>query len=126
MNYFIDELLQYKEILLIFEHVHKSHTDFKLVKVVRNVLKRYDLINRIMTLTIDSARNNETMHKKLQTKINEKLKAMMKFNELSRDVTLNVRDMNRIYCLTHVIQLILRELLSYINIKLNNEFFDTK
>jgi hypothetical protein len=114
--YFIDQQWCYHEILLIFEHVTNFHIKTKLTKIMQKIIARHKLKDRIYVITNDNARNNLIMHKKLIRLLRIKL-----FD----NVDTNVRDIKRIFCLAHVIQLALRELLDKIKINSTNENFRT-
>jgi hypothetical protein len=81
---------------------------------MQDIIIRHKLQDRIHTITSDNVENNNTMHVKLLRMLRIKM-----FD----DVNFNVRDIKKIFCLAHVIQLILRELLEKIRISSTNETF---
>jgi hypothetical protein len=113
--YFIDERFKWHEVLLVFEHVTESHIDIKLAKVLNNVVVMHFLKSRILVITTNSAFNNTTML--------EKLTRMIKTNRALTHLHLDVYDILRVFCLTHVIQLIVKKLLEHIRINLKNVEF---
>ncbi len=114
--YFIDEKWCYHEILLTFEYVSSSHTEIKLTKVVHDIIARHKLKERIYVITNDNVDNNLIMHEELMLLLRTKL-----FDNIET----NVRDIERVSCLAHVIQLTLKELLDKIKINSKNEDFET-
>ncbi len=63
--YFIDEKWNYHEVLLMFEHMTNFHTKTKLTKIMRNIIARHKLKERIYAIINDNARNNFIMHEEL-------------------------------------------------------------
>jgi hypothetical protein len=114
--YFIDHQLIYHEMLLAFEHVTDSHIEQRLVKILHNVIVKYELQEGIMFVTSDNARNNKTMHSKLD----RMLRTMLRTNHLLFYVKLNISKIERVSCLTYIIQLILQSLFEHIRISSKN------
>ncbi len=114
--YFIDDNWNYHEVLLTFEHISESHTESRLAKIMQDIISRHKLQDRILATTSDNADNNNTMH--------EKLLRMLRTRTFD-NVHFNVRDIERVSCLAHVIQLTLRKLLGKIRINSRNEDFQT-
>ncbi len=83
---------------------------------MQDIISRHKLQDRILATTSDNVDNNNTMH--------EKLLRMLRTRTFD-NVHFNVRDIERVSCLAHVIQLTLRELLEKIRINLRNEDFQT-
>jgi hypothetical protein len=113
--YFIDERFKWHEVLLAFEHVTGSHIGIKLAEVLNNVVVMHFLESRILAITTDSAFNNTTML--------EELTRMIKANRALAHLHLDVYDILRVFCLAHVIQLVVKELLGHIRINLKNVEF---
>jgi hypothetical protein len=114
--YFIDEKWCYHEVLLAFEYVPGSHTGTKLAEVVHDIIARHKLEGRIYAITNDNAGNNLTMHEELM---------LLLRTRLFDNIETNVRGIERVPCLAHVIQLALKELLGKIRINPKNEDFGT-
>jgi hypothetical protein len=112
--YFIDIQWIYHEILLAFEHISDFHIEQKLTKVVQDVVVRHELKERLYVVTNDNAFKNLIMH----TELNH----LLRINRIFVDVKSNVRDVERVSCLAHVIQLILQKFLEKIKIKSNANF----
>jgi hypothetical protein len=112
--YFIDIQWIYHEVLLAFEHISDSYIEQKLAKVVQDVVVRHELKKRLYVVTNDNAFNNLIMHTKLNY--------LLRINQIVVDVESNVRDVERVSCLAHVIQLILQKFLEKIKIKSNANF----
>jgi hypothetical protein len=112
--YFIDTQWIYHEVLLAFEHISDFHIELKLAKVVQNVVIRHELKKRLYAVTNNNAFNNLIMH----TELNH----LLRINRIFVDVESNVRDVKRVSCLAHVIQLILQKFLKKIRIKSNANF----
>ncbi len=74
---------------------------------MQDIITRHNLQRRILAITSDNADNNLTMHVELLRLLSTRM-----FD----DVDFNVRDIERVSCLAHVIQLTLRELLEKIRI----------
>ncbi len=91
-----------------------SHTRTKLAKIVQDIIARHKLKERIYAIINDNARNNLIMHEELVRLLRTRL-----FD----DVT--VRDIKRVSCLAHVIQLVLKNLLDKIRINSKNQNFRT-
>ncbi len=81
---------------------------------MQNVVVRHELKKRLYAVTNDNVLNNLIMH----TELNH----LLRINRIFVDVESNVRDVERIFCLAHVIQLILQKFLKKIKIKSNANF----
>jgi hypothetical protein len=112
--YFIDTQWIYHEVLLVFEHISDSHIEQKLTKVVQNVVVRHELKERLYVVTNDNVFNNLIMY----TKLNH----LLRINRIFVDVESNVRDVEQVSCLAHVIQLISQKFFKKIKIKSNANF----
>ncbi len=93
-----------------------SHTETKLTKVMHDIIARHKLKERIYVITNDNVDNNLIMHEELMILLRTKL-----FDNIET----NVRDIEKVSCLAHVIQLALKELLDKIRINSKNENFET-
>ncbi len=83
---------------------------------MQDIITRHKLKERIYAITNDNVENNLTMHEEL----------MLLFRTRMFDnIDTNVRDLKRVFCLAHVIQLTLKDLLDKIRINSKNENFRT-
>ena len=98
-RYYIDENWQYREALLGFEPLTGTHSGPNLAVILRRVLEKHDILDRVFALTTDNASNNTTLAKSLE--------------ELLTDWQ---SDMMHIPCLAHVIQLVANSLLCNIGV----------
>jgi len=92
----------------------KSLTDYyskaSLIKVINNLLKKYNISDRVTSITTDNIFNNNTLIKELNSYINKAInKGFFKSN------------ITRIPCLIYVIQLALKALLNKIRLTLINK-----
>jgi hypothetical protein len=106
--YFIDEDWQYNEVLLGFEPLHGKHSSANLSDIVLDILRKYEIEDRVLAVTTNNASNNDTLIKSLQQSLT--------------DNTILIR----IPCLAHVIQLSLNELLSKLKAALVNETMENR
>jgi hypothetical protein len=117
-NYFIDKNWKYREVLLAFQSLSDAHTSETMIKIVVNILKKYKLKNRLLAIIIDNASNNEKMRKKMK-------KILKEF-----DIEWN-HEKNHVFCIAHVIQFAVNELLesmkiSAVNDKMNEIFQENR
>lgn len=96
-GYFIDQDWNYCEVLLGFEPLHGSHSGAHLSETVIQILKKHGIDNRVLSITTDNASNNSTM--------------MASVQEIAKSPALSETSIFWIPCITHVIQLSLKELL---------------
>jgi hypothetical protein len=101
-------------VLLTFQSLSNAHTNETMTQIVVNILKKYNLKNRLLAIIIDNASNNEKMKKKMK-KILRNI-----------DIKWNHKK-NHVFCIAHVIQLAINELLesmkiSAVNDKMNEIF----
>lgn len=96
-GYFLDQDWNYCEVLLGFKHLYGSHTGENLSKTVTQLLNNHGIINRVLSITIDNATNNNTLVMNIQETIQSQ----------SQPDTL----IFRVPCITHMIQLSLNKLL---------------
>jgi hypothetical protein len=109
-GYFIDAGWRYREVLLGFEGLEGKHSGLNLCTVLRVVLDKYGIADRILAITTDNASNNGTLTKELQQAL-----SMVNFNARGGHIS----------CLAHVLQLSLKELLGKIRIEPKNDDVDT-
>ncbi len=83
---------------------------------MQNIISRHKLQRRILAITSDNVDNNLTMHIELLRLLRTRM-----FD----DVNFNVKDIERVSCFAHVIQLALQKLLEKIRINSKNESFQT-
>jgi hypothetical protein len=137
--YFIDETFEFHEMFLTFEYVNESHTKMKLIFILHDILKLYNIKNRICAIIIDHTKNNLTMHIKLIRIMRFFLFENVEINLLDSSTQTfdmqksNVQKSNmqksnakRMFCFTHVIQLALSNLLKKIRIRFSNDDFQIK
>jgi hypothetical protein len=110
-GYFLDRDWKYREILLGFEPIHRTHTGAKLSAVFLERLQQFDIQDHVLVITTDNASNNNT----LIISIQESMQSLDLLNN-----TLIVR----IPCLAYVIQLSLKELLGLIKADPKNDTTD--
>ncbi len=65
-GYFIDKNWKYREVLLAFQSLSGAHTGEMMVNIVVDILKKYNLENRLLAITTDNASNNEKMRKDIK------------------------------------------------------------
>ena len=65
-DYFISDNWNYHEIFLIFKSFHDKHSEENLINYVMKILKFYNIINQLLTIMIDNAKNNNKFYKHLQ------------------------------------------------------------
>ena len=81
-----------------------------LIKVINNLLKKYNISDRVTSIIIDNISNNSTFIKEFNSYINEVInKGFFKSNII------------RILCFIYIIQLALKALLNKIRFTLINE-----
>jgi hypothetical protein len=95
-----------------------AHTNEIMIKIVVNILKKYKLKNCLFAIIIDNASNNEKMRKEMK-KILKKI-----------DIEWN-HEKNHVFCIVHVIQFAVNELLESmkifaVNDKMNQIFQENR
>ena len=105
-SYFIDKDWQYHKVLLDFELLTGTHSGVNLAWVLETVLHKYDIVHKILAITIDNASNNRMLTQELQQVL-----AAGNFKAQGRHIS----------CFMHIIQLSLKELLGRIWIEATNE-----
>ncbi len=83
---------------------------------MHDIIARHKLKERIYVITNDNVDNNLIMHEELM---------LLLRTRLFDNIETNVRDIERISCFAHVIQLALNEFLDKIRINSKNENFET-
>jgi len=107
-GYFLDQEWNYCEVLLGFEHLLGSHTGAHLSETVIRILREHSIADRVLSITTDNATNNNTMMQAVQ--------------EMVQSQALCDTSIFRVPCISHVIQLSLKELLGKIKANpLNDE-----
>ena len=110
--YYIDKLWTYRESLIGFEHLEGVHSGLELSKILLRILRKFNIQDRVTTITTDNAANNDV----LVSELNKKL-----FSATQDSVSLFCNKVERIPCLSHVIQLALQALLGSIRISPEND-----
>ena len=110
-TYFIDNRWKYRKTLLVFHSLYDSHIEKFMTKKMCKILKNYKIDNCLLKLICDNVLNNE--------KINICMKILLKI--------LNIKwnsKINHIFCLIHVVQLIVYALLSFLKTMIKNDSID--
>ncbi len=94
--------------LLTFQSLSDAHTSETMIRIVVNILKKYKLKNRLFAIIIDNASNNEKMRKEMK-KILKKI-----------DIEWN-HEKNHVFCIVHVIQFAINEILESMKISVVND-----
>lgn len=115
LAYFIDKDWCLREALIGFEPLHGSHTGAELAKVIWKVLSRHKIEKSVHAATTDNASNNKT----LIAGINEFVKSA------PGDTNFITDKIEKVPCLAHVIQLVLKELLGSIRLTPTNSELKT-
>lgn len=97
-GYFIDADWNYREILLGFEPLYGTHRGVDLSVVLLNLLQKYQIEDRILTMITDNASNNNTLFDSIK-------KSLQSLELPDRTPIIHMP------CMAHVIQLSLNELL---------------
>ena len=98
-TYFINDQWQYRKTLLTFIFLQNNHSEQSLTRKIVRILKFYNLQDLLLIIINDNANKHYTM-----------LEFIAKFfNELN--VTWN-HQINFVFCLTHVVQLIAQTLMT--------------
>jgi hypothetical protein len=69
-GYFVDADWNFREILLAFEPLSRTHSGENLSTVVFKVLQDHDIVDRVLAVTTNNASNNSTLVENLQQAIN--------------------------------------------------------
>jgi hypothetical protein len=117
-SYFINKDWKYREMLLTFQSLNDVHTNETMIKIVVNILKKYKLKNRLLAIIIDNASNNEKMRKEM--------KKILRKIDIEWD-----HEKNHVFCIAHVIQFAVNELLESmkifaVNDKMNEIFQENR
>ncbi len=91
------------KVLLNFEQIEDKHTDSNLSSITERILQELDIQDRVMTIIINNVSNNNVM----MTTLNETLQTFSATSHLS--------------CLTHVIQLAVKQLLKSLMLSSENK-----
>lgn len=111
LAYYIDRNWILRESLIGFEHLRGAHTGAELAKVVMDTLSRHNIQDKVHTITADNASNNETLVAGVRDFI----------NTVPGDARILDGKIEKVPCLSHVIQLVLKALLGSIRINPTNE-----
>ena len=111
-SYWITEGFELREGLLGFEPVSARHDGASLGMVVFGLINKFELIGRIVAITSDNASNNDTLTKAL----NEALEWLYERLHLGQK-----KEIFRVPCLCHVLQLCVNELLVKLRVKATND-----
>jgi hypothetical protein len=109
MCYYITQDWKYEEHLIGFEPVKGSHTGQNLGEIVERVLGENDLLSHLLAITTDNAGNNNTLRKELAEALDR-----------LHGVNWN-KDCGTIPCLAHVLQLVVKKMVSELKIEAKND-----
>jgi hypothetical protein len=100
----------------------KKHIEKNLFKMIENVLKKHKIIDRILTVITDNASNNTTFFYCLVKNISNITKCVdIIFENDDEDSENNEIDLIHVFCLTHVLQLILQTFLDFVRVNSIND-----
>ena len=86
-DYFISDNWDYYEILLIFKLFCDKYSEKNLTNYVMKILEFHDIMNQLLTITTDNAKNNDKLCRHLQKMLKKKycLKSLTR-NDLLYDI----------------------------------------
>ena len=125
--FFIDSNWCYHNIFIDFENVSNWYFDNRLIIIVRELLQKYNIENSFNVVITDNANNNKNFFKNIIKWLKNKLKIIELIYNIDLDYKINLsrpdnENMQHIFYLTHVLQLIFKALLDYMQIKfINND-----
>jgi hypothetical protein len=109
VGYIITSDWQLKSFLLGFEPLSGRHTGENLAKTLLDLLKFYRIQDRILAITTDNARNNDTLCIELRDRLLQELGVVWD------------ADLGKIPCMAHVIQLVIGEIIKNLSVSPVNE-----
>ena len=107
--YYINKNWKYQERLVEFKLLFDNHDDQNLKAIVKKIILDQNLKIHFLTIITDNADNNDIMWKKIADRLNQ-----------LHDVKWNKKQ-ETIFCLAHVIQLVMKKLISALKIEVCNE-----
>ena len=111
-GHWIDDEWKFHEALMEFKYVEGHHYGEILGEKIYDVLKDYDICQKLFCITTDGASNNSTMCEEIERLLSEE------------DISWNA-EKNRIHCMNHVINLTVQDFLKSIKaIKTNADGSD--
>lgn len=111
--YYISSDWEYVEELIEFENLKEIHSGASLAQIVNDVVIKYSLVGRVISITTDNASNNGTMISEINMYLEDALT-----NRRFLDGTIQ-----HIPCLSHICQLGLKALLGKIRSTPTNDTF---
>lgn len=69
-GYFINYNWKFREILLGFEPLYRTHSSANLSTIIFSLLEKYSIINQVLAVTTNNTSNNNTMVESIQESIN--------------------------------------------------------
>ena len=111
--YYINKDWKYQERLVGFEPLSGSHDGQNLGETVEGIILEQNLEAHLLAITTDNAGNNGTMRKEIADGLNQ-----------LHDVEWN-KEQGTIPCLAHVIQLVVKKLVSALKVEACNESIPT-
>lgn len=107
--YVVNARWEYQEHLLGFEHISGAHDGENLAAITMRVLQSFEIEHRLFAITADNASNNNTLRRQLARRLQREY-------QLPWDASRHT-----VPCLAHVIQLVVREIIEYLNIDAPND-----
>ena len=107
--YYINKNWKYQKKLVKFEFLFNNHNNQNLKEIVKKIIFEQNLKTHFLIIIIDNVSNNDIMWKKIADE----------FNQL-HDVKWNKKQ-EIIFCLTYVIQFVMKKLISALKIEICNK-----
>lgn len=104
---FIDKEWNYQCVLIGFEPIFESHTGQHLGTILMDVLRKFNIVDQVHSITTDNASNNITL--------------LATVNNVISEQNLGLGTILHIPCVAHVIQLALKQLLLTIRLNPTND-----
>ena len=117
--FFIDLNWNWRGKLLKFEYFEGKHSGTKLPRIVNPIFMKHDIDFRIFVLTIDNVGNNGTLYRHLI----DFLPDTQYINLFDIGETEFIQFLQHVFCMAHIIQLVLKELFGSIRVSPTNEEF---
>lgn len=93
-----------------FVEIEENHSGENLANSVCTALERFDISDKVITITADNASNNDTLHRYLHQKLSQRYDEYLT-ETIIREGTMKFTQNSQIRCFAHILNLVMKAIL---------------
>ncbi|KAJ5346901.1 uncharacterized protein N7506_000154 [Penicillium brevicompactum] len=121
--HWMSSALQQYRARIEFVEIEGSHSGENLANIVATVLERFQISDKVMTITADNASNNDTLHRYLYQRLSQRYDEYLA-ETIIREGTIKFTPNSQIRCFAHILNLVMKTILRSLRASSHKEACD--